>query len=237
VEKCGCLHRATAVDSHLSRRFVSGAFGGTIMTSKSLFLGVVVLCTLPAAGLAQTTATLISEDFDELTPANGVTGPVGVFSSLAPGTVNILGPMSGLCFALASGNCVELGRANPNGGVLESNPLLLQPGDSYSLSFVMNGQLSGGHTNGTVSVGSFSQNLNAVTHSSTAETFSITVPAATSVPLIFTGVSGNNGLVLDDIRLTCSGPTCSPAVPEPATLGLLALGLLGAGFAGRKRRN
>ena len=210
------------------------------MTSKSLFLGVAALCTLPAAGLAQTTATLISENFDELTPANGVTGPVGVFSSLAPGTVNILGPMSGLCFALASGNCVELGRANPNGGVLESNPLLLQPGDSYSLSFDLIGNRSaGGSTNLTVSLGSFSTTFNPSPSSSQLVTQPITVAAATSTRLTFTGTSGNAGSVLDNILLTCSGPTCSPVanVPEPATLGLMVLGLLGAGLSGRKRRH
>jgi len=65
------------------------------------------------------------------------------------------------------------------------------------------------------------------------------VDMQTTSPLSFmSDTPGNIGLLLDNVKLICTGPACLNApVPEPATFGLLALGLLGAGLAGRKRRN
>ena len=193
----------------------------------------------------QTTATLINEDFNNVPLATNVTGGAAVgdfFSSVSPGSINVVS--TGFCApppADASGRCVQLGAANPNGGRLQSIAVDLQAGDTYTLSFDLLGRSGGGgQRNGTVSLAgtSFSRDLAISPPNGTHEVFS-DITGNTTTHLTFVQVSGNAGLVLDNILLTCSGPTCSPTTeaPEPATLGLLVLGLLGAGFSGCKRRN
>jgi len=62
----------------------------TLMMNKSIILGAVALCALPAAGQAQT-VTLLNENFEELTPQLAAT-QVGAFHTIAGTNVDIFGP-------------------------------------------------------------------------------------------------------------------------------------------------
>jgi hypothetical protein len=221
------------------------------MTNKSLILGVVALCALPAASLAQ--VPLISENFDELTPAtsfNNVLGPffTGVVSRVAGNRNGSAGFNYCLQAPPATNNCAQFSGFN---GSVTSIPVTLRPNTAYLLSYDLFGDrtitTAGNTVNAVVTLGpvgdpsEFYDQSYALTRFSTdgvvknavIMTASISVP--TQAVLIFKGTSPHathGSASVDDIVLT--------AAPEPATLGLLALGLLGgvgAGFAKRKRRN
>jgi hypothetical protein len=204
------------------------------MTKKSLILGVVTLCALPAAGHAQ---VLLSENFDALTPtAAGFSGPVG--PDFMGANVQISGTA---CRAPASGRCLVL---QNHTGTLTSKMVTLDPGIRYTLSFDLVG--NGGTANTTTSVATVTLGdkfdhvytlANGSPVSSTEVTQVITVATPDNVDLEFAGtgtVSRTAGMIVDNVLLTGT-PT-----PEPATLGLMALGLLGgavAGFAKRKPKS
>jgi hypothetical protein len=109
------------------------------MTKKPLILGVVTLCALPAAALAQ---TLLSENFDELSPRMRFSGMIGQFTGT---NVRINGNLNGppvlhpLCTGALSGNCAQL---NAVTGRMQSIEVTLEPGNTYSLSFALTGNPS-----------------------------------------------------------------------------------------------
>ena len=132
----------------------------------------------------------------------------------------------------------------------------LEPGNSYHLTFDLSG--SGRNANGmqdlgfcptcvetslTASFGNDSISLFRLASLASGLTHFLdpTVNVPTPASIVFrSDTPGDVGMLLDNIRLTCTGPTCTrvgETVPEPATVGLMVLGLLGAGFAGRRRRN
>jgi hypothetical protein len=203
------------------------------MTNKSLIVGVVTLCALPAAALAQ--VTLFSENFDTLaTTSPGFSGPVG--PDFTGSNVQI---RSDVCRAPAAVHCLVLQNAL---GTLTSKMVTLDPGIRYVLSFDLVGNGLAGHTTDSVTVvtlGSLFDHTYTLANgspvASTEVTQAITVSMPQTLDLVFGPMAGSPsrtfGMVVDNISLT------GVATPEPATLGLLALGLLGAGFAGRKRRN
>ena len=248
------------------------------MMNKSLILGVVALCALPAAGQAQT-VTLLNENFNELTPQLAVT-QAGAFHTIAGTNVDIFGagvPMNGpnfknnLCaFYSGSGfsppNCLDLNgtaKSGPNGNpqatLVSNQTFTLEPGNTYHLDFIAGGTLRTatgmpilpepltGILPGGVgaslqwSLGTFTSQHHLLDLGTFGPNTTVRVDVPTASPITFRSLTpGDVGVLLDNIRLTCTGPTCArvgETVPEPATLGLLALGLLGAGFAGRKRRN
>jgi hypothetical protein len=211
---------------------------GTIMTNKSLILGIVAVCALPAASQAQ---VLINENFDTLTPGTVPNG-AKVGPDFTGTNVVIVGPANnhGSCRPPASGNCLAL---QNHTGSLVSVPVTLLGGHTYDLSFDVQGNSLVPNTTSstaTVTLGSFFDRTFTLTNGSPTDFMSvidpITVPTSMSrlsVVLAFNGTgsaseSRTNGTVIDNILLV--------AAPEPATLGLLVLGLFGAGFAGRKRR-
>jgi hypothetical protein len=174
----------------------------------------------------------------------------GLFHTIDGTNVDVVGGdlFGFLCRPPAMGNCVDMnGTANsgPNGnpqGVLVSNDTFaLRPGNTYTLSYDLVGSDRGVDTSTTVTFGNDTNTVE-LTSSSTRSNTTVLRPG-TPITTSLTFVSnqgGNAGALLDNILLTCSGPTCQAPVPEPASLGLLALGLLGgagAGFARRKRRN
>jgi hypothetical protein len=201
---------------------------------KHLILGVVALCTLPAA--SQASLTLISENFDEIPTRTPVfSGPIGPFFT---GTnVRIVGTIPTsvaptLCRPPASGNCLNFGGTS---GVLTSKSVELEPGHDYLLRFDLLGNPTtpaGLETTTTVTLGSvynhtFMLGPTDITDGRVVDYFEVSTPEMVQLIFRASGPAGNNGAVLDNVLLT----------PEPATLGLMVLGLLGAGFAGRKRRN
>jgi hypothetical protein len=224
------------------------------MTKKSLILGVVALCALPAAGQAQTT-TLLRETFDEarLFPMLGATD-VGAFETIdnAAGVMTNVDLIGGhlfghLCASPATLNCVDLngtaGRGPPGSdpqGILRSKTsFALKPGFVYTLRFVLNGDPAAVFdTSTTVTFAGKASTFNLPPDHRGTSTIEIKPTEPTTTFITFaSNQSGNIGSILDDVFLTSSPIS---AVPEPATLGLLVLGLLGgagAGFARRKRSN
>jgi hypothetical protein len=202
------------------------------MTKKSLILGVVTLCALPAAAFAQ---VLINENFDELTPGAVPNGTM--INAFTYTNVSINGNINGAhapaaCTIFANpNNC-----ANFNGvsGVLTSKSLSLAPGD-YVLSYDVAKATATSATStltGTLAGFSVATTLSPGHVADISRGLIVTTPETVTLRFAASGPGGNGGISLDNIFLA--------SAPEPATLGLLALGLLGgavAGFARRKRRN
>jgi hypothetical protein len=210
------------------------------MTNKSLILGIVALCALPAASEAQ---VLLSEDFNGLTP----TAPTfNTGTMVLPGTdftatqFRIEGsPASTTCRSPASGSCIAL--QNALGELKSTNSVLFKAGDTYALSFdlVGNARTSAATASTvTVTLGSLFDHTytlaNGVPTSFDVVNTILRPTSDISAQLIFHGAgpSRTDGMIIDNIDVRNA--------PEPATLGLLALGLLGgagAGFVRRKRAN
>jgi hypothetical protein len=207
------------------------------MTRKRITSCLLALCVLPAAGHA---ATLLNENFDELTPQLTVTS-VGLFSAIDGTNVDIVGGglFGSLCVAPESGNCVDMNGSggNPQGILRSNSSFMLQPGVDYLLSFDLIGSQRGSAASTTVSFGPYTQTFNLASGDVTSGIVTdrlVTVTAPTTAFLTFTSnIPGDIGTLLDNVMIT-SGPPVS--TPEPATLGLLAFGLAAAGLAGRKRR-
>ena len=204
---------------------------------KPLIPCLLALCALPAGSQA---ATLLSENFNELTPMLTATS-VGAFSAISGTNVDIVGGgiFGYLCVAPAAGNCVDMDGSNGlSQGVLRSNTAFtLAPGVNYFLSFDLIGSQRGNTASTTVSFGPYANTFTLASGDDTSGIVSnalVTVSTPTTAFLTFTSnTPGNIGNVLDNVVITSSSPV---GVPEPATLGLMALGLAGVGFARRKRR-
>jgi len=136
--------------------------------------------------------------------------------------------------------------------LVSNQTFTLKPANTYTLTYDLVG--SGRNSNGlqipastagvnaqvTASFGNDTKSLNEGPNGTRQNQTVLMVDTQTTSPLSFmSDTAGNIGLLLDNVKLTCTGPTClngpSP-VPEPATFGLLTLGLLGAGFSGRRHR-
>jgi hypothetical protein len=206
---------------------------------KHLLPFLVALCALPASGYA---ATLLDENFDELTPALGVTS-AGAFSAISGTNVDIVGGslFGSLCTGPESGNCIDMDGTggNPQGILRSNSSFTLMPGVNYYLSFDLIGSQRGPMASTSVTFGPYSQTFALASSDDTSGVVSnmlITVSAPTTTYLTFTSnTPGDIGDVLDNVVLTSSSPTTG--VPEPATFGLMALGLTGLGFAARRRRS
>lgn len=217
----------------------SGKEGTSVAYAKQLLPALVALCALPAAGQA---ATLLSENFNELTPMLSATS-AGAFSAIDGTNVDIVGGAlyGSLCVAPAAGNCIDLdgtattGPAGNPQGILRSNSAFtLMPGVNYFLSFDLLGSQRGVTASTTVTFGPYNNTFTLTSPSGVVTDALVTVSTPTTAYLTFaSNTPGNVGNLLDNVAITSSP---AKGVPEPATLGLMALGLAGAGFARRKRR-
>jgi len=202
-----------------------------------LKLSLCVLTLLPAVTRG---ATILSENFDTLTPQLTVTS-AGAFTAIGGTNVDIVGPSNGygfLCAAPESGNCLDMDGSNGNSqGQIESASIILNPGTTYFLSFDLIGSGRGLTTSTTVSFGPFSQTFDLPSGDPTdgiVVNTPITVGSTTTTNLVFTSnTPGNVGAVLDDVLIT-SGTAST--VPEPSALMMLTGPvLLAAGVLIRRR--
>jgi hypothetical protein len=179
-------------------------------------------------------ATLLSENFEELTPTAETTAAGQFFA--ASGTVDILGPgyYPELCVAPTAGNCIDLDGSTQ--GALQSNSIFtLQPGVKYYLSFDLIGSQRGVTTSTTVSLGNYSQTftlLSGDTKTGVVQDQLIQVNQSMNSSLLFTSnTPGLEGAILDNVTLTEV-----PAVPLPASAWLMLGGVGGLGLFARKKR-
>ncbi|MGH9582635.1 MAG: hypothetical protein ACRD4O_06850 [Bryobacteraceae bacterium] len=185
-------------------------------------------------------ATLLSENFNELTQALAATS-AGAFSAINGTNVDILGGsiFSSLCAAPESGNCIDLdGTGGNSQGVLSTiSPINLMPGVTYNLSFDLIGSGRGNTTSTTVSFGPYSKTFSLPSGdvSGGVVNVPVSVSSATAANLIFTSnTAGNAGSLLDNVLITSGSNSVVSAVPEPETLGLILVAF--ALLAGQRLR-
>jgi len=158
------------------------------------------------------------ENFNELTPALGVTA-AAAFSAINGTNVDIVGGalFGGLCVSPESANCIDLdGTGGKSQGDLESiSALTLKPGTHYTLSFDLIGSQRGVTTSTTVSFGPYSKTfvLGSTDNTDGIVSVQLTVPSTTITHLQFlSNTPGNIGALLDNVSITSTSST----VPEPS---------------------
>jgi PEP-CTERM motif-containing protein len=167
--------------------------------------------------------TVLSENFNELTPTLSVTS-AGAFSTINGTNVDIVGGalFGSLCAAPEAGNCIDMDGTGGNPqGQLQSNKAF-GPG-KYLLSFDLIGDQRGSTASVTVSFGNYDQTFNLASGDDTGGIVInqvVTVSGSPSNLLFVSNTPGNVGLVLDNVTIS--------ATPEPGTFGLMLLGIGGA---------
>jgi hypothetical protein len=205
------------------------------------FFPVLAVATIGVVAVSVQGATLLTENFDELTPVPSATS-VGAFSTIGGTNVDIVGSLNGsffpsLCVLPESGNCVDLDGSggNPQGILQSVSTFTLNPGTDYFLSFDLIGSQRGNSTLTTVSFGPYSQTFSLASGDDTTGIVSnalVTVGSTTTSHLTFTSnTSGQMGALLDDVLIT-SSPV--GAVPEPSSFLLMAPALLVMGLLRRR---
>ncbi len=211
------------------------------------FLTFSVLCFVPVIMHAD---TIFSENFDELTPALGVTS-AGAFSAIDGTNIDILGgALYGFeCLAPASGNCIDLGGSGGDPlGDFVSALISIPSAGTYFLSFDLIGNsINANNTSATVTLGGSTdptmppgapilyQQSFTLTPQDTVDgvvsgaLITVTTPGTYSLEFLNTtaGSDINDGPILDNVLL-------ANATPEPATGLLLGSALLAASLI-RKR--
>ncbi len=206
------------------------------MRFQHLLLCVSALCIVPASVSA---GTVLSEDFNELTPALGVTS-VGAFSAIGGTNVDIVGGAlyGSLCAAPESGSCVDLDGSggNPQGILQTSTAITLNPGTNYYLSFDLIGSGRSTPTSTTVSFGTYNRTFDLSSSDVSSGVVSnalVTVGVTTNTNLTFTSnTPGEIGAVLDNVLITSEATS---AAPEPSSVVLVGSALMGCGLLARRR--
>jgi hypothetical protein len=178
---------------------------------------VLLLVSVPGSA-----STVLSENFNELTPSLSVTS-AGAFSTINGTNVDIVGGglFGALCAAPESGNCVDLDGTGGNPqGQLQSN-MVFGTG-SYLLSFDLIGSQRGTTASTTVTFGNYDQTFTLASGDVTGgivvnEAVTLTSPGHL---LFVSDTPGAIGNLLDDVVVS---RTATSTVPEPS--GLLLLGL------------
>ena len=175
--------------------------------------------------------SLVNENFDELTPQEGVT-LVGAFHTINGTNVDIVqngGIFGYLCQSPESGNCIDMNGGYAWGdpqGHLQSN--MLFPSGNYLLSFDLIGSQRDATASVMVTFGDYSQ-VFTLTSTDDVDGIVVNQPVTLTTPgyLEFASeTEGQIGLLLDNVVVSAQ------TVPEPSSLLLLgsALWLAGSRF-------
>jgi hypothetical protein len=172
-----------------------------------LLLVAAVLCGI--AGFLRLPATELSENFDGLKPELAVV-EAGAFHVLNGTNVDVLGSglQANLCSAPEAGNCVDMGGTggNPQAVLQLVNPIALEPGITYRLSFQLIGSQRGNTTSTTVTFGPYQQTFvleSGDNKSGIVKNAPVTVSAPQSAYLTFTSnTKTEDGSLLDNVSVT-----------------------------------
>jgi PEP-CTERM motif len=183
--------------------------------------------------------TLLSENFNELTPQLSVTS-AGEFQTINGTNVDVVGAANGyayLCAAPEGGNCIDLDGTGGNPqGQLRSNQLFAA--GTYLLSFDLIGNERGSTSSATVTFGNYDESFTLASADTTSgivtdELVTLSTPGY----LLFTSndfAGDEQGPALDNVTVSTVGGTMG-ATPEPSSIVLLGTGLLSVAGALRKR--
>lgn len=182
-------------------------------------------------------STLLSENFNELTPALAVTA-AGAFTAINGTNVDIVGPglFASLCAAPESGSCVDMdGSGGKSQGELQSNTMF--PAGNYLLSFDLIGSQRGNTASTTVTFGSYDQTFTLASNNDTGGVVvNQAVTLASPGQLVFaSNTPGDEGNLLDNVVVSTT-PITTSGVPEPSTFLLVALALLPCAILARRFR-
>jgi hypothetical protein len=204
------------------------------MLKKSKFAAYAVMSFALSAAFSQgaTAGTILSENFDELTPALTVTS-VGAFSAINSTNVDVVDNTMGygnLCAGPEASNCVDLGGTGGNAnGILQSNTQFAA--GQYLLSFDLVGSGRGQTDATTVNFGDYDE-VFTLTSGDIANVANVLVTLPTPGYLTFSedplDGNGNIGNLLDNVSIS--------AVPEPFTLSIFGAGLAGATALRRRKK-
>ncbi len=202
-------------------------------------------CAVAAAtllGAAQAHAgVVLSEDFSGVAPLLGYSGAIaGSVFTVTSANVDVIGGGLFNCVNNAGGKCLDLVGEN-NAGAIQSTPLNLLAGATYTVSF---GAVAQGYNIGDPASTTFAVELGDLSQSLTIQAGVVNLESLTFVQaaaqanaaLTFTNLIAADpvhGAVLDHIVVT---ETPAAGVPEPAAWAMMIVGLFGAGAALRRRR-
>jgi hypothetical protein len=197
-------------------------------TQRFLFCaGLLAFCVPPAVRAA----TILSENFDELTQQLAVTS-AGAFTTINGTNVDIVGSSFGLCNGPESGNCIDMNGSNGNPqGQLQSN--MVFAAGTYLLSFDLIGDQRGSTASVTVTLGDYNH-MFTLASGDLAGGIVVNAPVTVTTPsqlLFASDVPGNIGLVLDNVVVS----TATTSIPEPSSLLLMGSALLAGAMALRRR--
>jgi len=197
-------------------------------------LAAIGFCIVSAGSVVRADTVLLEDNFDAENGGRGSRNFVDFQNwTVEDGSVDLLG--NGFYDGLpGNGLYVDLDGSTRNAGrLVSSNSFSFDVGDIINLSFDLIG--SNGLNNVEVSLGNlFSETFTNNDIGKIFRTVEVT-SLATDVALIFDHAGRDNqGLVLDNVKLTLEDPV---TVAEPSsTIALLGLGVFGLGKAARDRK-
>jgi len=183
---------------------------------KRIYLLLVAVILFAIALVMRIPGTVFSENFDGVKPGLTLVD-AGAFHTLNGSNVDVFGTglNANLCSAPETGNCVDMGGTGGNSqGVLQSvNPVALEPGVTYKLSFQLIGSQRGNATSTTVIFGPYQQTFELASgdnKSGIVNNAPVTVSEHQDANLTFTSnTKTEDGALLDNVKLTSIGDSRS----------------------------